>query len=48
MNAGVPLFRGTHRYAPMVNPAGAGNEDLSDAACGPDGCYRLRVTWWTA
>jgi hypothetical protein len=29
----------------MTNPAGAGNEDLSDATCGPNGCYQLTVTW---
>ena len=47
MNAGVPLSRGTAVYAPTVNPAGAGNEDLSDAVCGAKGCYQLRVTWIT-
>ncbi len=45
MNAGVPLTLGTATYAPMTNPAGAGNEDLSDATCGPNGCYQLKVTW---
>jgi hypothetical protein len=45
MNAGVPLLPGTRVYAPMTNPAGAGNEDLSDATCGPNGCYQLTVTW---
>ena len=47
MNAGVPLTLGTATYAPMTNPAGAGNEDLSDATCGRNGCYQLRVTWRT-
>ena len=47
MNAGVPLSHGTAVYAPVTNPAGAGNEDLSDATCGPNGCYQLRVTWFT-
>ena len=45
MNAGVPMTPGRAVYAPMTNPAGAGNEDLSDAVCGPRGCYQLTATW---
>lgn len=43
---GVPLVLGTSTYHPPANPdPNAGNEDLSDAICGPLGCYLLTVTW---
>jgi len=46
--AGVPLQPGTAAYRPEPNPdPGSGNEDLSDAVCGPDSCYQLTVTWTT-
>ncbi len=45
---GVPLILGTHDYHPPANPdPNNGNEDLSDAVCGPMGCYILTVTWRT-
>lgn len=45
---GVPLVYGTHAYHPPANPdPGNGNEDLSDAVCGPFGCYVITVTWKT-
>jgi hypothetical protein len=43
---GVPLVLGTATYHPPANPdPNSGNEDLSDAICGPSGCYLLTVFW---
>jgi hypothetical protein len=43
---GVLLRLGTAAYHPPANPdPGSGNEDLSDAVCGPNGCYTLTVVW---
>jgi hypothetical protein len=45
---GVLLQPGVAQYHPSANPdPGSGNEDLSDAVCGPVGCYVLTVEWTT-
>jgi hypothetical protein len=46
--AGIPMTYGRFDYHPPANPDPTnGNEDLSDAICGLDGCYQLRATWTT-
>jgi hypothetical protein len=44
--SGVALLPGTAVYRPEANPdPGSGNEDLSDAVCGPNACYQITATW---
>ncbi|TMK19655.1 MAG: hypothetical protein E6G68_05700 [Actinobacteria bacterium] len=43
---GLPMRPGAALYHPPANPdPHSGNEDLSDAICGPVGCYLLTATW---